>query len=151
MACRARSAQHQDHPGHGAAELPDPDDGHQGDLGLPARLQSHPADDGSGGAARRLPAAPTQLQAHRAALDRRGIIMAMASTATRSCMACLSSSLNSGSATAPAVSSPGPSNDDQNPTRCSPNHARSPERTSENMVTPKSLSKCHSNPAPYIR
>lgn len=55
-----------------AAELPEPRDGNQGDLGLLARLQPHSADDGSSGTTCRVPAASTQLQAHRTALDRMG-------------------------------------------------------------------------------
>lgn len=56
----------------GKTLLSDPGHGHQGDLGLSAGLQSHPADDGSGGATGRSATAPVQLQAHRAALDRMG-------------------------------------------------------------------------------
>ena len=69
----------------------------------------------------------------------------MASSRDEKRMACLSSSLNSASATGPAASNPGPSSDDQNPIRCSSNPARSPERTSGNMAIPRSLSKCHSD------
>jgi hypothetical protein len=51
---------------------------------------------------------------------------------------------NSGSATGPAVSNPEPSNDAQSPTRCSLNHAQSPEKTPATMAILRNLSKCHS-------
>jgi len=70
---------------------------------------------------------------------------------TTSSMACLSSSPNNTSVSAPAVSSPALSNDDLNPIRCLPYRARLHARSSENMVTRKSLSKCHSSPNPLIR
>ena len=72
LARGTRPAPHQDYARHGNVKLQNPGDGAKGDMGVSARLQPHPADDGPGRHARRLPAARVKLQAHVASLDRLG-------------------------------------------------------------------------------
>lgn len=48
-----RSSTDQDHTGHGERTLQNAGDSAKENLGVSARLQSHPADDGPGGRARR--------------------------------------------------------------------------------------------------
>lgn len=69
LACRAGSAQHQDHLGYGAVELPHTGDGTEGDLGLSVGLQPDPTADGSVGLIGRGVTASAELQTHPANLD----------------------------------------------------------------------------------
>ena len=63
-------AQHQDNAGYGALELPDARHGSQGNMGLSARLQFNSADDGASRVVSESSAAPTELQAYGATVDR---------------------------------------------------------------------------------
>jgi len=69
LACRAGSAQHQDHLGYEAVELPHTGDDAEGDLGLSVGLQPDPTADGSVGLIGRGVAASAELQTHPANLD----------------------------------------------------------------------------------